>query len=742
AQYAEAPFTGTDAEDYEGTPGGFVSLHTLFDGAADVVGTVQHLSVTQGTWSDFTTGSGSPEILATSGARFGTLASGLEAQIAFDFGGIGGIEAFGGFASDAGDGDTTFELIDLNGNLLGSFTNDLGDRQGNMTPFAIRQADTGAAFSNFPGDGENGGAGGTVGNGGDDFVLPQPAVITGFALNLTTNSGNAPPTAVTIEWAVYELDGTSIGELIEKGSAAGLRGFNYRTDTTFNTYDVAFDIDPIALDAGSYYFATRRNVTAGNANAFWGTVPLPIQGIRPWSGGSPRPFFDELANTTAVTNFSRSDFAFEVRTVEDRQTLIGSVRISGPETAFDDLEIIRTSPIEEDIFIADMTDDYEGFGGAFDTITSMFGGSVAVSGPTEHVSLSVGDWRDSSSDAMPIGVDIQATSGTRFGTIAEFDNPAAIGTIVLDFSDANPAAGGVFGFAGNGSDAADGDTTFRFLNANGFEIGNVTQDLGDREGNMTPFSFTSSAPVAMVEITGPQTALDDLSLLASPAVLPGRVEPNLMEDFEGFDSSANSAQLSMVFGGRVPVTTNVASLTARTFGLWSDLRNPGGPMRPTSGKQFAVLFGTDTTATLDFTALGGITGFTAAGSDAFEVSPTTFAFFDVNGNPLNTYTKTLGPGDGSLECFGFRTADGSTLIGRVDVSGSRTALDDIGITLPTSPCSAADLTAPLGTIDAADVSAFQALFDDADAAADLQPDRQLDYYDIVAQLDLVADGCP
>jgi hypothetical protein len=166
-------------------------------------------------------------------------------------------------------------------------------------------------------------------------------------------------------------------------------------------------------------------------------------------------------------------------------------------------------------------------------------------------------------------------------------------------------------------------------------------------------------------------------------VSPGAFAPSATEDYEG--TPGGRAVLSSIFGGLVPVIPGIVDHRSVDFGNWSDFRSPGGPVQPTSGSKFGVQYGFGD-ITLDFTGLGGITGF-ACSATAAGVGADTIEFFDMAGNPMTgtvTDPDGFGPGDGSMEALSFVS---SVAIGSIRLTGRESCFDDIQISTDgITPC--------------------------------------------------------
>ncbi|MFI4917544.1 MAG: hypothetical protein ACIAS6_13690 [Phycisphaerales bacterium JB060] len=183
-----------------------------------------------------------------------------------------------------------------------------------------------------------------------------------------------------------------------------------------------------------------------------------------------------------------------------------------------------------------------------------------------------------------------------------------------------------------------------------------------------------------------------LAGVAAAQVSPGSFTPEAVEDYEGTPGARTF--LTSIFNGDVPVIDGTVSHASVDEGGWSDFRSPGGPIQPSSGTKFGVLFGFGD-ITLDFTGVGGILGFGGMASAA-GVGDDTVTFFDMSGNQIgqDVIVGGFGPGDGTMEAFSYV----STIpIGSVNLSGSESTYDDLAYTTVPAPAGLAVL-AGLGAI--------------------------------------------
>ncbi|UYV12338.1 MAG: hypothetical protein NCW75_13685 [Phycisphaera sp.] len=153
-------------------------------------------------------------------------------------------------------------------------------------------------------------------------------------------------------------------------------------------------------------------------------------------------------------------------------------------------------------------------------------------------------------------------------------------------------------------------------------------------------------------------------------VSPGAFTPDATDDMESYPGARTF--LFDLFGGSVPVAGDL-SFASIDFGDWQDFRAPGGPIQPTSGNRFGTIFGFGS-ITLDFTGIGGVTGFGFSASAA-GVGADTIEFFDLGGASIATFTDVdgYGPGDGTMEDLSWTS---TVAIGSVRLDGPETAFDD------------------------------------------------------------------
>ena len=158
-------------------------------------------------------------------------------------------------------------------------------------------------------------------------------------------------------------------------------------------------------------------------------------------------------------------------------------------------------------------------------------------------------------------------------------------------------------------------------------------------------------------------------------VTPGSFTPDAIDDYESYPGAR--APITSLFGGDVAVIDGAVFHASVDAGNWQDFRSPGGPIQPTSGSKFGTLFGFGD-ITLDFSAIGGITGLSFSASAA-GVGADIIEFFDASGNLIGSFTDAdgYGPGDGTMEQLSFISTEP---IFSVRLDGPETAFDDMGIT--------------------------------------------------------------
>ncbi|UYV12340.1 MAG: hypothetical protein NCW75_13695 [Phycisphaera sp.] len=153
-------------------------------------------------------------------------------------------------------------------------------------------------------------------------------------------------------------------------------------------------------------------------------------------------------------------------------------------------------------------------------------------------------------------------------------------------------------------------------------------------------------------------------------VSPGAFAPDATDDMESYPGARTF--LGTLFAGDVAVG-GALSFASVDFGDWLDFRTPGGPITPTSGSKFGTIFGFGE-VTLDFTGIGGVTGFGFSASAA-GVGADTIEFFDLGGASIGLFTDAdgYGPGDGSMIDLSWTS---TVAIGSVRLDGPETAFDD------------------------------------------------------------------
>ena len=380
--------------------------------------------------------------------------------------------------------------------------------------------------------------------------------------------------------------------------------------------------------------------------------------------------------------------------------------------------------VREGAFSPVATDDYESYPGARTEISDLFGGDVPViPGTVTHNSVDEGNWSDFRSPGGPI----VPSSGTKFGVGFGF------GDFTLDFT----GIGGVDGFQGMASAAGVGDDVVTFFDMAGNELCDFTivGGFGPGDGTMVPFSYVSGVKIGSVNLNGRESTYDDLGYL-QPIPCPvteGDFTADAVEDYEG--TGGGRTVINDLFGGDVPVIPGSVNHSSVDFGDWQDFRAPGGPVTPTSGSIFGVQFGFGD-FTLDFTGVGGITGF-KGNATAAGVGDDVVTFFDMAGNELCSFTISggFGPGDGSMVPFSYVS---DTPIGSVNLNGRESCFDDIAYT-GDSAC-LADCDGD-GALTLFDFLCFQNLFDAGDLAADLDGDGILTLFDFLTFQNLFDAGC-
>ncbi|MFG0284848.1 MAG: hypothetical protein ACF8R7_10545 [Phycisphaerales bacterium JB039] len=167
-------------------------------------------------------------------------------------------------------------------------------------------------------------------------------------------------------------------------------------------------------------------------------------------------------------------------------------------------------------------------------------------------------------------------------------------------------------------------------------------------------------------------------LAAAPVALaqvaPGVFVPDAIDDYESYPGARTL--IPAVFGGAVPAITGTVEHRSVNQGDWFDFRT--GPLvQAQSGSKFGVQYGFGY-FTLDFTGIGGITGF-SGWACAAGVGDDVIEFFDMFGAPMTgTFTKVGGFGAfGVMEEFSFISP---VRIGSIRLTGRETCFDDIGYT--------------------------------------------------------------
>ncbi len=225
------------------------------------------------------------------------------------------------------------------------------------------------------------------------------------------------------------------------------------------------------------------------------------------------------------------------------------------------------------------------------------------------------------------------------------------------------------------------------------------------------------------------------TFLAPPCpVTEGDFTADATDDYESYPGARSA--ITAVFGGDVPIIDGSVFHASVDEGNWSDFRSPGGVVQASSGTKFGVQFGFGS-FTYDFTGIGGITGFkgmaTAAG-----VGDDVVTFFDMAGNEVCAFRIVggFGPGDGTMVPFSYVS---DSLIGSVRVDGRESCFDDIGYTQGDAGC-IADCDGD-GVLTLFDFLCFQNQFDAGDLMADLDGDGILTLFDFLVFQNEFDAGC-
>jgi hypothetical protein len=252
----------------------------------------------------------------------------------------------------------------------------------------------------------------------------------------------------------------------------------------------------------------------------------------------------------------------------------------------------------------------------------------------------------------------------------------------------------------------------------------------------TPGNYTVEVTITRAPFGGGGAAVRvDTSVPPPPCpVVEGDFTGEALEDYEG--TPGGRTFLSSIFGGDVAVIDGSVSHASVDQGGWSDFRSPGGPIQPTSGTKFGVGFGFGS-FTLDFTSLGGITGFKGQASAA-GVGDDIVTFFDLDGNELCSFTIVggFGPGDGSMVPFSYVS---DTPIGSISLEGRETAYDDLEYATGDAGCRV-DCDGD-GALTIFDFLCFQNAFDSGDPYADFDGDGVLTIFDFLAFQNEFDAGC-
>ncbi|MGD1916591.1 MAG: GC-type dockerin domain-anchored protein [Phycisphaerales bacterium] len=367
---------------------------------------------------------------------------------------------------------------------------------------------------------------------------------------------------------------------------------------------------------------------------------------------------------------------------------IGSARVTGRETCFDDIAIIGDPPVP--------CQDWTPFtwGGLGDVVTV----PVEVTDSCRFIKVT---------DAFLSGNEFSVRVLDGATEIAAFDTSET----TLEGDD-----------IGSDYDGAFADERW---SSGSVEVG-------------TPGNYTVEITVTRDPFGGGGAAVEVATSVPPPPpppcpVVEGDFDGEALEDYEG--TGGGRTFLSSLFGGDVDVLDGAVGHTAVDAGDWLDFRAPGGPIQPTSGSIFGTLFGFGD-ITLDFTGSGGITGFKGNASAA-GVGDDVVTFFDLDGNELCSFTTAggFGPGDGSMVSFSYVS---DSPIGSVRLDGPETAFDDLEYA--TAVGCAADIDGD-GVLTIFDFLAFQTLFSDGDLAADFDGDGILTIFDFLEFQTQFDAGC-
>jgi len=458
---------------------------------------------------------------------------------------------------------------------------------------------------------------------------------------------------------------------VDFGDWTDFRGGGLVTPTSGSIFGVQFGFGDFTLD-----FTGLGGITGFSCSATAAGV-----------GADMIEFFDMAGNpmTGTVTDpdgFGPGDGTMEALSFVST-VAIGSVRLTGVETCFDDIAI-STDGIVPCVDWTPFT-----FGDVGDVVTFDF--DITAGCPTFKITDAF-----NSGDQFSVRILDGATE------VAAFDTE-----------------GGVEGFdIGSDYDAAFDDDNF----ASGF--------VGLDNGSYTAEVTVTASPFG----SGGAAWRTDVFLAPPCPVVEGDFTADETDDYESYPGARSA--ITAVFGGAVPIIDGSVFHASVDEGNWSDFRTPGGPIQPTSGTKFGVQFGFGD-FTYDFTGIGGILGFQGQASAA-GVGDDVVTFFDMAGNQVCQFTIAggFGPGDGSMVPFSYVS---DTPIGSVNVNGRESTFDDIGYTTGAPVC-VADCDGD-GALTLFDFLCFQNLFDAGDLAADLDGDGILTLFDFLTFQNLFDAGC-
>ncbi|MEN0019909.1 MAG: hypothetical protein AAF747_03385, partial [Planctomycetota bacterium] len=557
---------------------------------------------------------------------------GQPAAIAFDFSRVGGVLGFAGGAHDAGPGDTTFEFYDLAGNLMQTDTASYGNGGGFMSDFAFMTEPRGVYYRiDNPQGSQGSGTGSGEGFAADDFFVTSDVEMRGFTMTLISEFDlTEPPESVDVYWSLWEVDDEVFNERFvasASGVAVTVTPRNFRDNATSglarDVYDVFIPVDPVLLTPGQYILATSRVTPNGNGEAFWATDVMAVEGRRPYIDAEGDLRAEGLPSTVPENvQAGVGNLVFTILTDEECTPAIGEIVVRGPRTAFDGLVFEPAASLQEAGFANTNFESFETFGNAT-LIGSIFGGTVPTSGDFGlRATTSGSDTRSSPAST------VNPTSGVRlaqFSTAFNSGNPL---TRSLNFAN----IGGINGFSGFASDVTFTPTTITFFDQNDDAIDTVIRSFGGG-GSMEAFSFVSDTRIDRIEIVGDGTVFDDIAYKQDSTIRVGRITP---DNVETFDTWPNQFDLPTIFAGDA-IVTGTTALSTRSRGQWRDFRNGStDDVRPFSGDQFGVLedFANDF-VTLDFTAIGGIEGFSGSATAVRDGDRTDIIFSDLNGDPID-----------------------------------------------------------------------------------------------------------